>query len=71
MQTIKMVAMQNMLQKFVNRNKKELCRKVKWFSPNGHRALRLEPRNTSTAALSGALYYTKACLHPAEKISFI
>lgn len=36
MQTIKMVAMQNMLQKFVNRDKKELCRKEKGFSPNGH-----------------------------------
>lgn len=70
MQTIKMVAMQNMLQKFVNRDKKELCRMEKGVSPNGHRALRLEPRNTSTTALSGALYYTKACLHLAEKISF-
>lgn len=65
-----MVAMQKMLQKSVNGDKKELCRREKRFNPNGHRALRLQPRNTSTTALSGALYYMKACLHPAEKISF-
>ncbi len=49
---------------------KNLVNYVKKFNPNGHRALRLEPRHTSRTALSGALYYTKARLRPAEKISF-
>lgn len=66
MQTLKRWQCKNLVNS-VNEDKKELCKK---FNPNGHRALRLEPRNTSRTALSGVLYYTKARLRPAEKISF-